>query len=67
MDTLIIDIEWTTDTGVSTHMIAILGMLNNLKKHIGYDSIFISDGSPLKIDAIRDTLVSNGKHKLMLL
>ena len=42
------------------------GMLSNLKEYTGYDSVFIGDGSPLKIDAIGDTLVSDGKNKLLL-
>ena len=41
-------------------------MLSNLKKYVGCDSVFIGDGSPLKIDGIGDTLVSHGKNKLML-
>ena len=66
MDTSITDIEWTIDTGASNHMTANLGMLSNLKKYVGCDFIFISDGSSLKIDAIRDTLISDGKNELML-
>ncbi|GMI93057.1 hypothetical protein HRI_002975000 [Hibiscus trionum] len=66
MDTSIADTKWTTDTGASNHMTANLGMLSNLKKYVGCDSVFIGDGSPLKIDAIGDTLVSDGKNELML-
>lgn len=66
MDTSIPDTEWTTDTGASNHMTSNSGMLSNLKKYVGHDSVFIGDGSPLKIDAIGDTLVSDGKNNLML-
>ena len=59
MDTSIADTEWTTDIGASNHMTANSSMLHNLKKYVGYDSVFIGDGSPLKIDAIGDTLVSD--------
>lgn len=47
-------------------MIANSGTLSNLKMYVGHDSIFIGDGSPLKIDIIGDTLVSDGKNNLML-
>lgn len=66
MDTSIPDTEWTTDTGASIHMTTNSGMLSNLKRYVGHDSVFIGDGSPLKIDAIGDTLVSDGKNNLML-
>jgi len=66
MDTTIANTEWTADTGASNHMTANSGILSNLKKYIGCDSVFIGDGSPLTIDAIGDTLVSDGKNKLML-
>ena len=66
MDTSIANTEWTIDTGASNHMTANSGMLSNLKKYIGCDFVFIGDGSPLKIDAIGDTLVSEGKNELML-
>ena len=66
MDTSIADTEWTTDTGASNHMTVNSRMLHNLKKYIGCDSVFIGDGSSLKIDATGDTLVSDGKTQLML-
>lgn len=39
------DVEWTTDTEASNHMTAHSGMLQNLKKYVGHDSVFIGDGS----------------------
>ena len=66
MDTTIVDIEWTTNIGASNHMTANSGLLSNLKTYAGYDYVFISDGSPLTIDAIGDILVTDGKNKLML-
>lgn len=66
MDTSVPDVEWTTDTGGSNHMIAHSGMLRNLKKYVGHDSVFIGDGSALKINAIGDTLVSDSKNDLLL-
>jgi uncharacterized membrane-anchored protein len=47
-------------------MTANSGILSNIKKYVGYDSVFIGDGSPFMIDAIGDTLVSDGKNELML-
>nr|GMD68365.1 Retrovirus-related Pol polyprotein from transposon TNT 1-94 [Ipomoea batatas] len=60
MDTSVPDVEWTTDTGASNHMTANSGMLQNLKKYVGHDSVFIGDGSHLKIDAVGDVVVSDG-------
>ena len=64
MDTSIADTEWTMDTGASNHMTAHSGMLHNLKKYVGHVFVFIGDGSPLKIDATGDKLISDGKNKL---
>lgn len=66
IDTSIVDIKWTTDTGAPNHITTNSSMLNNFKKYVGYDFVFLGYGSPLKIDAIAHTLVSDGKHKLML-
>nr|GMC90612.1 Retrovirus-related Pol polyprotein from transposon TNT 1-94 [Ipomoea batatas] len=52
MDTSVLDVEWTTNTGASNHMTANSGMLQNIKKYVGHDSVFIGDGSHLKIDAV---------------
>ncbi|XP_011010489.1 PREDICTED: uncharacterized protein LOC105115338, partial [Populus euphratica] len=60
MDTTIANTEWTIDTGASNHMTTSSGILSNLKKYVGCDSVFIVDGSPLTIDAIGDSLVSDG-------
>nr|GMD54198.1 Retrovirus-related Pol polyprotein from transposon TNT 1-94 [Ipomoea batatas] len=45
MDTSVPDVEWTTDTGASNHMTA--------------NSVFIGDGSHLKIDVVGDVVVSD--------
>ena len=45
-------------------MTANSGMLQNLKKYVGHDSVFIGDGSHLKIDAVGDVVVSDGKNDL---
>ena len=66
MDTTIADTEWTTGTDTSNHMTTNSGLLSNLKTYAGCDLVFIGDGSPLTIDAIGDTLVTDGKNKLML-
>lgn len=66
MDTSVPDVEWTTDTGASNHMTTSPGMLLNPKKYVGHDCVFIGDGSSLKINAIGDTLISDGKNELLL-
>ena len=66
MDTSIVDVKWTTDIGASTHMTTHTGMLQNLKKFVGHDSVFIGDDSPLKIDAVGDILVYDGKNELFI-
>ena len=66
MDISIADIEWTIDIGALNHMIAHSGMSQNLKKYAGHDSVFIGDGAPLKIEAVGDILVSDGKNELFL-
>ena len=66
MDTLIVDIKWTTDTRASNHMTAHSGMLKNLKKYVSRDSFFIGDGPPLKIDVVENILVYDGKNELFL-
>ena len=42
------------------------GMLQNLKKYVGHDSIFIGGGSHLKIDVVGDVVVSDGKNDICL-
>ena len=41
-------------------------LLFNLRSYLGVDSILIGNGHALSIKAIGDTLVKNGKEKLML-
>lgn len=66
LDTSIADTEWTTDTGASNHMTANAGMLSNIHQFKGSDFVVIDDGSPLTIDAVGDTVISDGKNKLLL-
>ena len=66
IDTSIANVEWTTKTRALNHMTTHSGMLQNLKKYVGHDSLFIGDGSPLKIDAVGDILVSDGENELLL-
>ena len=66
IDTLIVEVKWTTDTGASNHMTAHSGMLKNLKKYVSHDSLFIGDGPPLKIYVVEDILVYDGKNELFL-
>ena len=66
LDTSVQDTEWITDTCASNHMTGNSKLLFNLRSYLGIDSILIGNGHALSIKAVGDTLVKNGKKKLML-
>lgn len=46
--------DWTMDSGASNHMTGKPGMLTNLRKYSGNDSVLIGDGSSMPILATGD-------------
>ncbi|KAK9082411.1 hypothetical protein Syun_031829 [Stephania yunnanensis] len=58
LDNSVVDTEWTFGTGASNHMTGNQGMLTNLRKYDGSDSIFIRDGSFMPITSIGDTYLN---------
>jgi hypothetical protein len=49
--------EWITDTGASNHITGQSGMLTNLCKYKGADSVIIGNGSSIPIFGIGDTQI----------
>ncbi|XP_022865158.1 uncharacterized protein LOC111385026 [Olea europaea var. sylvestris] len=66
LDTSIQDTECTTDTGASNHIMGNSKLLFNLRSYLGTNSVLIGNGDALSIKG-GNTLIKNGKEKLMLL
>jgi hypothetical protein len=66
MDNTLAETKWTTDTGASNHMTGQSGMLTNLRKYKGADSIIIGNGSSIPILGIGDTQIKQQKIALPL-
>lgn len=66
LDTSLADTEWTTDTGASNHMTGKPGILSNIRKYSGTDSVIIGDGSSMPILAIGDSCVKQKSSVLPL-
>ncbi|XVE76327.1 hypothetical protein DITRI_Ditri12bG0163200 [Diplodiscus trichospermus] len=66
LDNTIADTEWTSDTRASNHMTGKPGMLFNIRRYSGSDSVLIADGSSLPITEIGDTNIKQNEAILPL-
>ncbi|KAJ6866233.1 Retrovirus-related Pol polyprotein from transposon TNT 1-94 [Populus alba x Populus x berolinensis] len=64
LDNTVVDTEWTSDTGASNHMTSKPGMLTDVRKYFGNDSVVIGNGSSLPIVGIGDSFIKQNNTKL---
>jgi hypothetical protein len=66
LDNSITETKWTFDTGALKHMTGMQGMLTNIHKYSGSDSVIIGDGSFIPITGIGDSCIKQKDKTLPL-